>query len=82
MAIPAFRSQADAVKAAREFFWGTVHHSQRPTFNLAQLKASPIFDTPRGYFATYVTADVNGRDVLIEFDTFGRTTAVTKIKGA
>lgn len=63
-----YRTQRDAVKDARIALWGDLPLSKRPFLRLEvqQLDGGPFL------LGTFVTAHVNGRDVVIEFDNYGR----------
>lgn len=60
---PYFSSQAEAVKAAREFFWGDVPFARRECL---------YPDHGVKYVGITVSANVNGRLIVIEFDNYGR----------
>lgn len=56
-----FRTQQDAVRAAREFIWGDVPFAKREC----------KYPDP-GTFGIIVSANVNGRLIVIDFDNYGR----------
>lgn len=65
-----FRSQNDAVRAAREAIWGDVPYAQR---ECVTPRTHPEFgEYIQGVPYMVVSANVNGRLVAIHFDAYGR----------
>jgi hypothetical protein len=63
-----YPARAEAVAAARDFYWGCTG------LRGCEFQRLETQDLQHGLLGTFVTADVNGRLVLIQFDNYGRCT--------
>lgn len=68
---PGFRSQAEAVRAAREFIWGDLPFAQRKFVGKDRPDVM-VYVNSLPYIV--VSANVNGQLFVIRFDHYGRVT--------
>lgn len=67
---PGFRSQAEAVRAAREFIWGDLPFAQRKFVGKESEFMAYVGVLPN----IVVSANVNGQLFVVRFDHYGRVT--------
>lgn len=67
---PDFRTQADAVREARLAIWGDVSFAKREYVSPKTRPDVAVF--VNGWPEIAVSAEVNGRLVVISFDSYGR----------
>jgi hypothetical protein len=60
-----YRTQREAIADARIAMWGEGRLTQRPFLHLE-------VQNPLWLLGTWVTAEVNGRDIVFRFDNYGR----------
>lgn len=68
-----FRTQTEAVREARTAIWGDVSFAKREFVSPRNRPDVALFDE-RGLPQLVVSANVNGRLVVIHFDSYGRLT--------
>lgn len=75
-----FRTQTEAVRAAREAIWGDVPFARR-AFVDPKNRPDVAFYDERGLPVIAVSANVNGHLVVIHFEHYGRLVGVQVLTG-